>query len=389
MALDQYHHGVRVVESDDGSRAIQTVSTSVIGVICTGKDADASAFPLDTPVLINDLSTAVGKAGRQGTLRRTLTAIAGLVSTSVIVVRVADGDKEDGIKANVIGTTLENGKRTGLKALLTAEAVTGLKPRIIGAPELAWPEVATEIASVCKKLRAFGYVQARGCATKEDATAYRRALGARELMVLWPAFISFDTSSRQNVVISPEAYALGLRAQIDQAQGWHKSLSNVEVSGVTGIEPPTSWDLQSPDTDAGYLNQNQVTTLVRSSGFRFWGSRTCDNVGSFKFENYTRTAQVLADTIAEAHMYAVDKQLTPALARDIVSNVNASLRSLKTQGYILGGSAWLSIDNGKEQLAAGKLRISYEYTPVPPLEDLGFTQVITDSYLADFSAQAK
>lgn len=32
-----------------------------------------------------------------------------------------------------------------------------------------------------------------------------------------------------------------------------------------------------------------------------------------------------------------------------------------------------------------KLTLDYDYTPVPPLEDLGFRQRITDRYFADFA----
>jgi phage tail sheath protein FI len=53
-----------------------------------------------------------------------------------------------------------------------------------------------------------------------------------------------------------------------------------------------------------------VTTLIRRDGFRFWGSRTCSADPLFAFESATRTAQVLADTMAEAHFWAVDKPLT-------------------------------------------------------------------------------
>ncbi|MDR5671483.1 phage tail protein, partial [Burkholderia cenocepacia] len=87
-----------------------------------------------------------------------------------------------------------------------------------------------------------------------------------------------------------------------------------------------SWDLQDPATDAGYLNENQVTTLVNRNGFRFWGSRTCDADGKFFFENYTRSAQVIADTIAEAQMGVVDGPLNPSLERDIIENINAWFR---------------------------------------------------------------
>ena len=160
------------------------------------------------------------------------------------------------------------------------------------------------------------------------------------------------------------------------------------VNGVTGITKELSWDLQDPATDAGYLNEADVTTLIRKEGFRFWGSRTCSADPLFAFESYTRTAQVLADTIAEAHFWAVDKPMHPSLVRDIIEGVNAKFRELTRKGYILGGSAWFDEElNTPEVLKSGKLYIDYDYTPVPPLENLMFQQRITDRYLVDFAAR--
>ena len=85
-------------------------------------------------------------------------------------------------------------------------------------------------------------------------------------------------------------------------------------------------------------------------------------------------------------MWAVDKPMHPSLVRDIAEGVNAKFRELKRLGYIIDGSAWYDDSlNTANTLSAGKLRIDYDYTPVPPLEDLGFNQRITDSYLADFA----
>ncbi|MBA1261252.1 phage tail protein, partial [Pseudomonas psychrotolerans] len=39
--MADYHHGVRVLEINQGTRSISTVSTAVIGMVCTGSDADA------------------------------------------------------------------------------------------------------------------------------------------------------------------------------------------------------------------------------------------------------------------------------------------------------------------------------------------------------------
>ncbi len=388
MALDQYHHGVRVEEVNTGTRPIRTIATSIIGLVATASDADATAFPENTPVLLTNVQAGIAKAGTQGTLRAALQSIADQVNTMVVVVRVPTAVLPAEQSAAVIGTTTAEGKYTGLKALLTAKTALGIKPRIIGAPGLDDAAVTAELVIIAQKLRGFAYAYAWDCATKEEVVAYSETFGARELMLIWPQFLKLDTTTSANVAVSPVAIAMGLRAYIDKTVGWHKTLSNVPVNGVIGIDKDVFWDLQDPDTDAGYLNSNDITTLINEGGFRFWGSRTCSADPLFAFENYTRTAQILADTIAEAHMWAVDKPMHPSLVNDIIEGINAKFRELKNGGYIIDATAWYDeTANSVEQLKAGKLRISYDYTPVPPLEDLGFIQRITDSYLADFASR--
>lgn len=388
--MSDFHHGVQVVEINDGTRVISTVSTAIVGMVCTASDADPATFPLNEPVLITGVQSAIAKAGKKGTLATALQAIADQSKPVTVVVRVEEGASDDPEEAlaqtisNIIGTTDESGKYTGLKALLTAEAVTGVKPRILGVPGLDSLEVATALAPVCQKLRAFGYVSAWGCKTLSEAIKYRDNFSQRELMVIWPDFLAWDTVTNVTVTAYATARALGLRAKIDQEQGWHKTLSNVGVNGVTGISASVFWDLQEPGTDADLLNEAGVTTLIRKDGFRFWGNRTCSDDPLFLFENYTRTAQVIADTMADAHMWAVDKPITATLIRDIVDGINAKFRELKTNGYIVDATCWFDEEaNDKETLKAGKLFIDYDYTPVPPLENLTLRQRITDKYLAD------
>ncbi|QAR45194.1 phage tail sheath protein [Kosakonia cowanii] len=385
--MSDYHHGVQVVEINDGTRVISTVSTAIVGMVCTASDADAGMFPLNEPVLITNVQSAIAKAGKQGTLAASLQAIADQAKPVIVVVRVAEGSGEDAkaqTLSNIIGTTDENGKYTGLKALLTAEAVTGVKPRILGVPGLDSLEVATALAPICQKLRAFGYVSAWGCKTISEAIKYRENFSQRELMIIWPDFLAWDTASNSSAVAYSTARALGMRAAIDQSAGWHKTLSNVGVNGVTGISTPVFWDLQESGTDADLLNEAGVTTLIRKDGFRFWGNRTCSDDPLFLFENYTRTAQVIADTMADAHMWAVDKPITASLIRDIIDGINAKFRELKSNGYIIDATCWFDEEaNDAASLKAGKLYIDYDYTPVPPLENLTLRQRITDKYLAN------
>ena len=384
---DSYHHGLRVVEINEGTRPIRTIATAVQGLIATAEDADATVFPLNTAVLITNTQAAVAKAGTNGTLKTALQAMANQANSICIVVRVAAAEDEAAQTANVIGTVDATGKYTGAKALLLAKAKLGVQPRIIGAPGLDTQAVATELATIAKKLRAFAYVYAWGCKTKEEVVAYRDAFAARELMVIWPNFVAFNVDTAQTETVPAVAVAMGLRAKIDNEIGWHKTLSNVAVNGVTGIDADVTWDLQDPATDAGYLNSNEITTLIQHDGFRFWGSRTCSDDPLFAFENYTRTAQIMADTIAEAHIWAIDKPMHGSLVNDMLEGIKAKQREWTRLGYLMGGDAWYDPElNSKDTLKAGKLYIDYDYTPVPPLEDLTFRQRITDSYLADFAS---
>lgn len=388
MASTTFKHGITVTEVSNGARTLTAVSTAIIGLVATAADADATVFPLDTPVLISNVETAIGQAGSEGTLARSLRAIADITRPVIVVVRVAEGDSEAETASNVIGTVTADGTPTGMQALLTAASQVGVVPRILGTPGLESQAVTTALAIVAKKLRGFAYARAIG-ATIATAKLYRANFSQRELMLLMPDFTVWDTAASANVQSYAAAHAMGLRAMIDEDTGPHKTLSNVAVDGVVGLSQPVRWSISDQDTDAGLLNASQITALIRkTSGFAFWGNRTCSDVPEFAFESTVRVAQLLADTIELGMEWAVDKPLTPALARDVIETVNGLFRRLRAAGVLLGAEAWYDESvNTVDTLRTGKLTIRYKYTVPPPLEDLSFSQEITDEYFADFAAQ--
>ncbi len=371
-------HGINVVEVNDGVRPIRTVATSIIGFPATADDADADLFPLNTPVLLSDVRGSAGRAGDSGTLAATLEDISEQSNPLAVVVRVEDSADPAQLEANVIGAD-NAGSKTGLQALFAAQNKFNVRPRILGAPGLDTLNVATALISTAKRLGGMAYLSANGADSKEDAVAYRGNFAAREAMVLWPSF----TSRRAAAVV------LGLRSAIDAdpALGWNKTISNVAVGGVTGIDEPVSFDLDASQvSDAAFLNDNEVTTLINYRGFRFWGSRTCSDDPLFAFESATRTAQILKDTIIESQFINVDGRLVAGLAQDIVESINTKFRNLVNTGRIIGASAWLDDKvNTPDQLAAGKLFIDYDFTPTPPLENISFRQRITNRHFVDFN----
>ena len=379
-------HGIKTNILTEGTRTIAAMATGVIGLVCTATAAVGApttaldaAFPLNTPVLVTDVRGAIAKAGTGGTLGPALAAIYDQCSPIVIVVRVGvDADPADQ-EDLTIGSASDY---SGVYALLAAESATGYRPRVIGAPGLDTQAVTTALVTVAQKLRGMVYAAAEGD-TVAEAVTYRDNFSARELMLLWPNWTG-------NFTGDAVARALGLRARIDEEQGWHKTLSNVAVNGVTGVSLPLFFDIQDPTTDVAALNDAQITTLVRSpsGGFIYWGNRTTSDEPLFAFEAATRTSQILQDEIAAGLVWAVDKPLTAFLVKDILETINARIRSLVVQQRLIGGRAWFDPAlNNQAELAAGKLVIDYEFTPAAPLEGLELNQRITDKYYADLAAQ--
>ncbi len=181
-------HGVTAQEQSSGAIPIQATNTAIIGLVAYASDADATFFPVDTPVLVTSISKAISKAGYDGSLRRALETMQLIGNPMMVVVRASGGDK-----TSVIGGVNESGARTGLMALLNAKSITSVTPKILVAPELENPDVDQAMISVAKKLRGMYYAtprdaQGNALATVELVNTYAASLGDREIELIWPEF---------------------------------------------------------------------------------------------------------------------------------------------------------------------------------------------------------
>jgi len=377
-------HGLTITESATGPRPVKEASLAVIGLVATAAgstqpitDALDAQFPLNTPVLVDNIRTAISNAGDEGTLKSALEAIADQTTPIMVVVRVAP-DADPAIEeANVLGDVVDD-QYTGMQALLSAETIVGVRPRILGAPGLNTADVTAELVVIAKKLRAFAYAAPVG-ETAADVIVERDNYSARELMLIWP-----DTTNAFDG--DAIARAMGLRARIDEEQGWHKTLSNVAMDGVTGIDRDLHFDLLDPSTPVGVLNDADITTIIRKTGFRFWGNRTCSDQPEFAFESAVRTSHALQDEIADIMQPFMDNPMNVALIKDILETGNARYRKLVTAGQIIGAEMFFDAeDNSASELAAGRPKFRIEYTPAAPLENPEIGLVITDYYYTGFA----
>lgn len=379
MALTPRKHGITQTETAIGRLALQVAATSIWGVVVTAPAAVlAEDLPLGEPILVTDVAATLALAGDDGTAPVVLKAISDFGRSIGVMVVVDEGE---GANAEEIAENQALKVIDGLQLLHQAEQWVGVKPRILAAPGLDNAEVATELAVVATKLNGFAYAAAEGT-TITAINTYRQTFGQRELMLIDGDFLTGDDVSFAT------ARAVGLRAWLDREVGYHKTISNVAVPGVTGVTVPRSWDLHSIDTDLGLLNGADVTGIIRRNGLRFWGNRTCSDDPRFAFESAVRTNQVIRDTIGEGLMPYIDQPLRSSLALDIIASINSLGRREVRAGRMIGFEAFLADTNTPDQLAAGRLMIGYRFTPCAPLESLEINSEITDEFYADFAQLA-
>jgi len=153
-------HGVEVLQVDTGARPIQTVRSSVIGIVGTAPDADATLFPLNTPVLVSRRGEMAG-LGIAGTLQPALDLIYDQAGAVCIVVRVTEGAAEADTINNVRGgINNSTGAYEGAHAFLAAENAVGFAPRVLIAPGFTHQRSTNGILTIPVTTQGSGYVTA-------------------------------------------------------------------------------------------------------------------------------------------------------------------------------------------------------------------------------------
>lgn len=377
-----FHHGVDVIEIDDGLRPIQTARSSVIGLVGTAPDATTSAFPLDTPVLLATPRSAAG-LGAAGTLPAAVRAIhAQGYAPLLVVIRVADGADEAATRAAIVGgLNTTTGVRTGIAALETARSAVRVVPRVLLAPGFSQHKaVADALIAQADKLRAVAILDGPN-GTTPDAIAYRAQFDSARAYLVDPWAVA------DGAVVPASPYVAGLIAKVDNERGFWWSPSNNPLLGIERPARPIDFGLGRVDSEANLLNEPGIATLVTEQGIRLWGNRTCSSDPKWAFLSVRRTADMIHESLLQAHLWAVDRAIGKAYVRDVQESVNAYLRHLMSVGAILGGRCWLDEElNTPANIAAGKVYFDFDFTPPAPAERVTFRSHLVADYAADIFA---
>lgn len=392
---ETFLHGVEVLEIDAGPRPIQTVRSSVIGIIGTAPLADETVFPLNTPVMIagsrREAAKLVASAGSdEGTLPSALDSIFDQAGAVIVVVRVAKGATEAETIANVIGgVNATSGDYEGVQAFLGAESKLGVVPRILVAPGFTHQRannlanaVVSEMVGIAERLRAV--IIADGPNTTDDAAVtYAGDFGSPRVYLVDP-WVQKLNSAGEPVGVPASPCVAGLIAKSDNDRGFWWSPSNQNINGIIGTVRPVDFTLGDANARANLLNEAGIATIIRQDGYRLWGNRTLSSDPKWMFLSVRRTADMINDSLLRAHLWAVDRNITKTYMQDVMEGVNAYLRHLTAIGAILGGKCWADPElNTPDQIAQGKVYFDFDFTPPFPAEHITFRSQMVQDYLTE------
>lgn len=369
MSLLNFHHGSRLVESNETPVLVQVAQSAVVGLLGTAPDADPQKFPLNTPVLLAGNPAQAADLGDTGTLKDAVDDVFDQIGAYTILIRVEEGADLAGTMSNLVGDVTQ---LTGVHALKKAEAQLGIKPRLIAAPGFTSGDgvtanpVVAELVGVLDELKAVAFVDGPDT-TDADAIAYRSLIGSQRVYVVDPKVLVFDTDLNDFVPRPASARFAGVQARVDTELGFWHSLSNKAINGIGGASRTVNYGLQS-----NLLNENHVGTVInQGSGFITWGNRCATTDDLWVFLSVRRTADFINEAMEKAYLEFVDKPFSAANLKFMVESGNAALRNFQAFGAIIGGRVWIDPElNDPTQLAAGKITLSLDLEPPAPMEDV-------------------
>jgi uncharacterized protein len=347
-----------------------------------GTDA---ALPANTPVLVTGRLEAA-RFGTSGTIPQALDSIWDQAGAVVVVIRVEVGADAAATKTNVIGNGTTG---TGVHALPLADSVVGFKPKILIAPGFTSDQAVTaELVGIAERMKAVIFADGPD-STDALAIAYRNNFGSDRLMICDPSVRVFDTATNADASVPLSSVAAGLQVKRDQEVGFWASLSNQTINGIVGTTRAIGYADGDPNSRANLLNENEISTVIRRDGWRFWGNRTTSADPQRAFLVVRRTRDMLHESVQAAQFWAIDRGITRTFVEDVVESVQSYIDNLVARGALAGGKCWADPElNDPMQIAQGHVYFNIDFGPIYPAERITFRSRLNNEYIRNIFAES-
>ena len=381
--------GLTINMIDNEPRTAVWGDLSVVGLIGVAPDADATAFPVNTPVLVRSSDPdAIENLDEAGTLADALKLINAQLgefqgAAMVVVVRVAEGADTAATIANIVG----DGVSTGVGAFLQAGPLLGYTPRLLMAPGFTSQTaggaegnaVVAALAGICPRLLAHAVVDGPGT-SRAAAQEWRETISSDRIIPVEPAVRVIGATGVSVVTpLSPAVIGIAVRRDHEFGGRPFHSWANQAVQGIVGTSRPISFSLTDETTEGQQLlaanigivtrGEMGVDGAVSDGGFVFIGTDNAGDDDLWRFYNVTRGRDYIhLMCLRTLRQYLGKFNITGQTIQAILNTLNFALRDLKATGDILGYKVEFRADqNTPENLRAGRIAVSFLAEEAPVL----------------------
>lgn len=383
--------GISITRVDNEPRPAVGADMSVIGLVGTAPDADAAAFPLNTPVLIfSDDAAALENLGATGTLAPQLPLINAQlgefqVAARVVIIRVEEGMDDDATMTNLIA---------GINKLPDAGPVLGVVPRLIGVPGFTYQQeedtanpgtllanpICAALPGVLAGLLAHAVVTGPH-STLQAFTDWRETLQSARLIPV-ETWVKVGSPA---VTIDSVGAILGVGVRRDhenQGRPFH-SWANQPLYGIVGPNRTMGYSLTDGATEGqtilalngGVILRGEagVESAIASGGFAFVGTDNAGEDDLWRFYNVTRGRDYIHLMFLRTLRFYLGRfNLTGQTIEAVINTMKFALRDLQADGDILGYKVGFARDqNSPEQLRLGRFTVDFAAEEAPVLRYLG------------------
>lgn len=268
--------------------------------------------------------------------------------------------------ANPPAVTLSGGGGTGA----TAECSVGTTTN----------PVCAELPGLLEQIRAVAFIDGPDT-TDEASVLWRNTFSSDRLYPIDPRVLVYDTDLGFDVPMAASPRFIGVQAKADREEGFHRSVSNKIINGITGVTRPVSYG-----DEANYLNENGIGTIIAgdNGGWITWGNRTASDPTRLQmFLSIRRTTDFINEAIETAYRSFNDAPMTPRNVRRLIQGGNAFLRTLRDNEAIYEGKVYFDpMRNQDVELAKGRIGLGLRYLVPPPMEDISVVQAYEISYFS-------
>lgn len=373
--------GTRVFSNlSDTIAAIDTRDSTVIGLCLPLPNiaaADNTKIPLDEPFRISmDDPATIAMLGA-GLAQDTINQIAseGIVTDIAFVRAKAAADLEAQV-GHIVGS---QSQKTGIFALLEAKDELKLEPGCLLAPGYtsqrlggAKNPVAMAMDTICSLIiDCLGYVDAPA-SSREAAAEYAADFATSLNMVaMYPAARVYLDG--QDVVrpLSPHAAAAMVRRDKEVGNPF-KAAWNRPLKGVRGPSQRVTYRDGDTSSDANFLNQNGLGTVIEGS--LLWApytTATDPTVRAYRQIKRIRTRRSIEKAMLRALRQYASEDVGPHLVQLIARSLSEACEERRVLGAIIAFEILYSKGlNPGTFLRDGGLRLKLRFEETPALTDL-------------------